>query len=164
MKFKRVNLFAICFLFVVGAVFAQSLSETKLAVASQLVDISVVPKGGSVTLSFVVNGKEVSYQWFQSTDGTVQTGVAIEGATESEYTTSVFVSKSIRYYYCVATDGNESIVSNVAVVAYTGLPILYVNTEVPITSVTKTDYAFGNMRIIYENGDEFFYEFKKEES
>ena len=164
MKFKRVNLFAICFLFVVGAVFAQSLSETKLAVASQLVDISVVPKGGSVTLSFVVNGKDVSYQWFQSTDGTVQTGVAIEGATESEYTTSVFVSKSIRYYYCVATDGNESIVSNVAVVAYTGLPILYVNTEVPITSVTKTDYAFGNMRIIYENGDEFFYEFKKEEN
>lgn len=112
--------------------------DPELTIVSQPDTISIASKDGVVNLSFVVTmgEREISYQWYQSPDKTTENGVEIEGATESSYTTEPFSTKEIRYYYCVASADEESVTSKVAAVAYTGLPILYVNTPngVDITS------------------------------
>ena len=48
-------------------------------------------------------------------------------------------------------------------VAYrpTGLPVLYLDLDRPLASVTKDDYALGKMRIVQPDGTEFEYEFTK---
>ena len=58
--------------------------------------------------------------------------------------------------------GEEKVVSDVVVVAYTELLILYIDTEIPIDSITRESYVPGNMRLIYGNGEMFTYEIKKE--
>ena len=152
-------------------------NQTEFAVIAQPVDISIAAKNMDVTLSFSAEKgeSEISYQWYKSTDGTIETGEAIEGATGSSYTTEIFTEREIRYYYCVASADEDSVASDMAVVAYTGLPILYINTEVPIDSITKdttiingTDtintngYVFGNMQLVYvDDTPTFSYTFKK---
>lgn len=113
-------------------------SESALIIETQPEPISIVKVGESATLSFVAKKGEngVAYQWYQSVDGTIDNGMEIVGATEGSYTTTVFSNKEIRYYYCIATVGAERVISDVVVAAYTGLPVLYVNTpeSVEITS------------------------------
>ena len=123
----------------ITSTFAQGNSPIpEISITSQPTAISIVQKNESAIISFAAekDNSEITYQWYSSADGTTQTGSEIEGAVNSSYTTEPFTDKDIRYYYCVATAGNESIISNVASVAYTGLPILYVNTPegVEITS------------------------------
>ena len=116
---------------------AQDNSST-LTITTQPVAITIAQKEQSVTLTCIAeNGSSaVSYQWFLNTDNTNTGGAVISGANSSEYTTKPFNDKEIRYYYCVATVGEESVTSNVAVAAYTGLPVLYVETpdQIEITS------------------------------
>ena len=154
--------------------------ETGFTVISQPVDISIAPKDRNVTISFAVERDkgDISYQWYKSIDGTTETGEAIEGATESSYTTEAFTEKEIRYYYCVASADEDSITSNMAVVAYTGLPVLIINTEVHIDSITKdttiisghdtintNGYVFGNMELVYvDSTPTFTYTFKKKKN
>ena len=152
-------------LFLAVSAFAQEnpASNSELVITTQPIAISIVQKNQSATLSFVAEkgDDEVSYQWYQSIDGTTETGIKLEGAFENSYITEVFTDREIRYYYCVANVGEESVTSKVAAVAYTGLPLLYINTEVPIGKITKDEYVFGDMKLVYENGEEFAYEFKK---
>ena len=152
-------------LFLAVSAFAQEnpASNSELVITTQPIAISIVPTNQSATLSFVAEkgDDEVSYQWYQSIDGTTETGIKLEGASENSYITEVFTDREIRYYYCVANIGEEKVTSNVVVVANTGLPVLYINTEVPIGKITKDEYVFGDMKLVYENGEEFAYEFKK---
>ena len=140
--------------------------EDPLTVITQPAAISVLEKNGEVTLFFEVEkkGRDVSYQWFKSTDGTTATGEAIESATADSLEIGAFEEKEIRYYFCVATAGEESVTSDVAAVAYTGLPVLYINTEVPMEDITKEVYVFGDMKLVYADGTTFKYEFKKEKN
>ena len=135
-----------------------------LSIIEQPSAINIVAKDETATLSFVAEkvGGGVHYQWYQSADGTTATGVKIEGASSSIWTTDMFSNKEVRFYYCVASVGEESVVSDVVAVAYTGLPILYLNTEIPIQDITKEEYVFGKMELIYESGEKFSYTFKKE--
>ena len=140
--------------------------EAPLTIVTQPAAISVLEKDKGVTLRFEAQKgeEEVSYQWFKSADGSTENVEAIEGANESSFSTDVFTEKGIRYYFCVATAGEESVTSDVAAVAYTGLPVLYINTEIPMEEITKDVYVFGNMKLVYEDGTNFAYEFKKEKN
>ena len=144
---------------------AQDESASILTLTSQPVPITIVQKDSSATLSCSAEKgvAEISYQWYLSTDGTTNTGITILGAESSEYTTEPFDEKGIRYYYCVAMSEEEMpVFTDVVAVAYTGLPTLYINTEIPTKDITKTEYAFGDMKLIYESGEEFTYTFKTE--
>ena len=164
-RLRILRSFATYISFATATVYATS-PEMQLIIVSQPTDISIVQKGEIATISFVAEkgDYDVSYQWYQSTDGTKQTGVIIDGATSNSFTTEVFTVKGIRYYYCIATSGDESVASDVVVAAYTGLPTLRINTETPIDSITKEEYVLGTMEIIYGNGEIFSYEFKKEKN
>ena len=153
-------------LFATATAFAQdsaSVATPELTVAEQPAAISIAEKDSSVTITFTAQkGEEaVSYQWFQSADGTTENAEAIEGANESSFSTDVFTEKGIRYYFCVATAGEESVTSDVAAVAYTGLPVLYINTEIPMEEITKEEYVFGDIKLVYEDGTDFAYTFEK---
>ena len=161
---RAVAVFAALFFVVSASAQEYNDSNPKLVATTQPIAISIVPKDQYATLSFVAEkvANTVSYQWYQSYDGTTKTGVEIEGATTNSYTTEIFTGQEIRYYYCVATADNETVISDVAVVANTGLPVLYINTNDPIENITKDEYVFGDMELVYENGENFSYVFKKE--
>ncbi len=138
-----------------------------LTVITQPAAISVLEEDKGVTLRFEAKKgeEEVSYQWFKSTDGTTATGEAIENATADSLETGAFEEKEIRYYFCVATVGEESVTSDVAAVAYTGLPVLYLNTEVSMEEITQDAYVFGTMKLAYGNdSDDFTYTFSREKN
>lgn len=92
--------------------------------------MNVAPKNKSVTLFCEVEagGREVKYQWYETPERSTDAGNAISGATGTAFETPVFTEKGIRYYYCTAAVDNVSLVSNVASVAYTALPAVYINT------------------------------------
>ena len=138
--------------------------EPAYPTVTQPAAISIVQRDSSATLTFVVetDKNKIDYQWYQSTDGAIEKGTLIVGANGSSYTTKVFAKREIRFYYCIATADEERIMSDVVAVAHTGLPILYINTEIPIDSITKEEYVHGNMMLVYENGEKFTYEFKTE--
>ena len=110
------------------SVFAQL--EPTLVITEQPTAITVVEKDSSVTLSFVaqMGNEKVSYQWYSSADGSTNNAIALKGADESSFKTGAISEKGVRYYFCVASVGEKSVTSDVAAVAYTGLPVLYVNT------------------------------------
>ena len=131
------------------------------SVAVQPVAISVVQRGASATLSFIAQKgeDEVVYQWYRSDDGTLEAGTLIEGAEESSYTTEIFVDREIRYYYCVASSGEERVVSDVAAVAYTGLPVLYVNTPKGVEVTSKEEWI-ENATLTLTGADENSWNFE----
>ena len=163
--FARWGLALITVLFMTATPFAQDSASVvpELAITEQPAAISIAEKDKPVTITFAAQkGEEtVSYQWFQSADGTTENAEAIEGANESSFSTDVFTEKGIRYYFCVATAGEESVTSDVAAVAYTGLPVLYINTEIPMEEITKEEYVFGDIKLVYEDGTDFTYTFEK---
>ena len=117
--------------------------EPELTITKQPAAISIAEKDQAVTLSVTMAKGEnsISYQWFQSDNAETQNGTPIEGATESSYDTEAFTEKGIRYYYCVASVGKESVTSSVAAVAYTGLPVLYVNTPKGVEITSKEEWT-----------------------
>ena len=150
-------------LFATATAFAQDTASVvvpELAISEQPAAISIAEKDKPVEITFAAQkGDEtVSYQWFRSADGSTENAEAIEGANEGSFSTEVFTEKGIRYYFCVATAGEESVTSDVAAVAYTGLPVLYINTEVPMEDITKEVYVFGDMKLVYADGTTFKYQ------
>ena len=106
-------------------------TETILTFSEQPNAISISPSGGELTIACQAekDGCEITYQWYLSNGNNNTSGTAISGATYADYTTESFTEKGIRYYYCIATaDDGTSATSDVAIVAYTGLPTLYVTT------------------------------------
>lgn len=92
----------------------------------------------------------LSYQWYESLDGTAENGQIISGATAPVYATETFTQLGIRYYYCKITNTKDSIntadgkiraytSSPVFSVAYTGLPTVYLNTN--NHEITKEAYV-----------------------
>lgn len=132
-------------------VFAQEepVVEAPLAAVTQPAAISVLEKDKGVTLRFEAQKgeEEVSYQWFKSTDGSTENAEAIEGANEGSFSTDVFTEKGIRYYFCVATVGEETVTSDVAAVAYTGLPVLTINSGTEIDSLNKEDWQKATLTL-----------------
>ncbi|MBR2094559.1 MAG: CotH kinase family protein [Fibrobacter sp.] len=136
------------------SVFAQ---ETELVITKQpdAAYVAVADNGGTATLTFEVQGVEnVSYQWYLSSDGTNENGTAIDGATESSWTTPSFdAQNNSSFYYCVATAGKKSVKSNVTMVAYTGLPTLYVNTPNGIEITEKDRWIDGTELTLKDAGN-----------
>ena len=136
------------------SVFAQ---ETELVITKQpdVAYVAVADNGGTATLTFEVQGVEnVSYQWYLSSDGTNENGTAIDGATESSWTTPSFdAQNNSSFYYCVATAGKKSVKSNVTMVAYTGLPTLYVNTPNGIEITEKDRWIDGTELTLKDAGN-----------
>ena len=136
--------------------------------------MNIAPFNQSIKISCEAestNGS-VSYRWYESTDGTAATGIAVIGETSATLTTPTFTERGIRYFYCVATnvlsaDDGEDIksaaaVSDVVSVACTGRPVVYFDLNEPLSSVTKTAYVQGKMSIISADYDDFSYEFTVE--
>lgn len=135
--------------------FAQKTAADEISITKELDEayVAVTDNGGTATLSFVVEGSgNVSYQWYKSIDGTTESGTAIAGAMGSSYTTEVFkAANTSQFYYCVATVGENSVNSRVAMVANTGLPTLYVNT--PTDDITsKDDWTDGTLLTMKDAG------------
>lgn len=76
-----------------------------------------------------VDSTKLSYQWYESEDGTTESGTAISGADKRVFVTPAFTEPAVRHYYCVATqsDGTET-TSPVYTAAYAGLPLLQIDT------------------------------------
>ena len=138
--------------------------------------MSVAPYNQSITLSCTaeVAGYAVRYKWYESFDGTSAAGKAVSegsGADTATFTTPAFTEKGIRYFYCVATtviaenEGGDvntvATISDVVSVACTGLPTLYLDTNVATGAITRDAYVLGSMKLISEEYGDFSYTFSK---
>ena len=148
--------------------------------------ISVVPFDTQFKISCIAESYEgdVTYRWYESLDGTTQNGMPVPNAFSSTLLTPRVTQKGSHYYYCVVANNisSENIsqksavtFSNVVEVAYTGLPLLQIDTvdgELPtceyisregsggktITNATKVPsrmqiFEAGNSNTIYDSGD-----------
>ena len=90
----------------------------------------------------------VTYQWYESPDGSIDSGIAIPNATNPIFETPVYTEKGIHFYYCVATttalsdeiENNPYVISSIASVAYTTLPTVYINTPDSVEIISKEDW------------------------
>ena len=91
---------------------------------------TVVSYNQSATLSCKAESEcqPVSYQWYKCDDMSGSNAELISGATSNSYETPVFTEKEIRYYYCVSKINSEEKLSAVTAVAYTGLPLVKIET------------------------------------
>jgi len=116
----------------------------------------------------------VTYQWYTTSDGTTEKGIAVTdtdgtGAQTNSFTTTTFTEKEIRYYYCVATSKisdteTQTVTSNVIAAAYTGLPIIRLNTDCLTSEITKDEYIQGDIEILSDdyNFEKYTFTKKKE--
>ncbi len=172
---KQVLLGIFVWLFAVGIVSAQTDSSSALDPPRAVVSLSKHGEPVELTCDVPLEG-EVSYQWYKSTSNSVRSGIAIEGETSRHFMSASFPNKGVRFYFCIATSSEGiSEPSDIFVVAYTGLPIVKINTvdgEEPtaeyayapnkvygrgITNATKVPASMqiidtsGN--VVYESGD-----------
>lgn len=150
---------------------ADPVNAAKPAVSANRMLIS--PDGSAVTFTCKAESTDgtLSYQWYSSPDGSEENKSAIDKATSATYTTEAFTQKEIRYYFCTITNtisdngdkGNKTASQTTAFyAAYTGLPVLYLDTEVETNQITRDNYVKGTMKIVSEEYGNFSYEFKKE--
>lgn len=108
--------------------------------------MNIVQNGRTVSLvcEVAAPGCGITYQWYESHGNSTNSGVALSDATDPTFEAPAFTQRGIHYYYCAATAATPSgekktFLSNVASVAYTALPTLYVNTPdgIEITSKEK---------------------------
>lgn len=172
---KQVLLGIFVWLFAIGIVSAQTDSSSALDPPRAVVSLSKHGEPVELTCDVPLEG-EVSYQWYKSTSNSVRSGIAIEGETSRHFMSASFPNKGVRFYFCIATSSEGiSEPSDIFVVAYTGLPIVKINTvdgEEPtaeyayapnkvygrgITNATKVPASMqiidtsGN--VVYESGD-----------
>ena len=102
---------------------------------------TVVSYNQSATLSCKAESEcqPVSYQWYKCSDMSGSNAELISGATSNSYETPVFTEKEIRYYYCVSKINSEEKQSAVAAVAYTGLPLVKIETPDSAEISSKED-------------------------
>lgn len=121
--------------------------ENGVTFTKQPEKMSVVLDNRSVFLSceLEAEGCGITYQWYESQDEPEDPGTAIPDAVETTFETPVFTEKGIRYYYCAATAVSPSgesrtYISDIASVAYTAIPILYVNTPDSVEIISKEEW------------------------
>lgn len=159
----------------IGIVSAQPDSSSALESPRAVVSLSEHGEPVELSCDVPLEG-EVSYQWYKSTSNSVKSGIAIEGETSRHFMSASFPNKGVRFYYCIATSSEGiSEPSDIFVVAYTGLPIVKINTvngEEPsaeyvyalnsdygrgITNVTKVPASMqiidSSGSLVYESGD-----------
>ncbi len=133
----------------------------------QPVPLSILPINQSITLTCEVkaNGYELEYQWFESQDGTKETGIIIPNATNFDFTTPIFNDKEIHHYYCSVTIHGSGLddtllISDMASVACTGLPLMKIETVNQVSpspakeKVNGRMYLFKKGQMIYDSGSE----------
>ena len=108
-------------------------------------NMHVAPYGHSIAIpcNAEAEGSGVTYQWYESTDGSSSSGTAVHGATDMIFTTPVYTEKGIFYYYCTATSSGRTSVSDVSSVAYTAIPTLYVNTPDGVEITSNEEWLDG---------------------
>ena len=116
------------------------IAEATLAFSTDAKSLNIVPMNESITLSAEVSANTVSYQWYESSDGTTANASAIQGATGTSYEVPAATSRGIRYYYCTATTAETKINSSLATVVCTGLPTVYVDTPDSAAITSKEDW------------------------
>lgn len=122
---------------------------------------TVVSYNQSATLSCKAESEcqPVSYQWYECSDTTGNNAAKIQDATSEIFQTPVFTQPEIRYYYCLVKDSVEEKKSDITAVAYTGLPIVKIETVDggnPSAAKEKHDgrmYLIKNGEIIYDSGE-----------
>ena len=85
-------------------------------------------------------GRNATYQWYESSDGSTSSGVAVQGAADMIFTTPNYHEKGIYYYYCTAAVEGKTSISDVSSVAYTALPTLYLNTPDGVEITSNEDW------------------------
>ena len=150
---------------------ADPINAAKPAVSANRMLIS--PDGNAVTFTCKAESTEgtLSYQWYSSPDGSEENKSAIDKAASAAYTTEAFTQKEIRYYFCTVTntisdngDTGTKISSQTTAfyAAYTGLPVLYLNTgDTPTSEITRDSYVLGNFKLVSENYGTVEYSFTK---
>lgn len=104
----------------------------------------------------------IKYQWYKSTDGSMENGTLIEGANGTNLVTESFSEKGILYYYCVVTETiicEDNSISNFTrtipfSVIYTSLPIVQIDTvngEEPTGEAISAEEAGGNYGTTLKN-------------
>ncbi|MDD6970653.1 MAG: CotH kinase family protein [Treponema sp.] len=122
---------------------------------------TVVSYNQSATLSCKAESEcqPVSYQWYECSDTTGNNAAKIQDATSEIFQTPVFTQPEIRYYYCLVKDSVEEKKSDITAVAYTGLPIVKIETVDggnPSAAKEKHNgrmYLIKNGEIIYDSGE-----------
>jgi len=107
----------------------------------------------------------IAYQWYKSSDEKLNFVEPIIDADKSVFTTPKFSEKGIKYFFCVATPQiltndheilySVATVSDIVSVAYTGLPIIKINTPDNIAITSKSNWIENATLSIegVENGD-----------
>ena len=97
----------------------------------------------AVTCKTEAEGENITYQWYETSDGSASSGAAVKGATDPIFTTPLYTEKGIHYYYCTAKTASKSFVSDVSSVAYTALPTLYINTPEGVEITSNEEWLDG---------------------
>lgn len=118
---------------------------------------TVVKKSTSTELKFEAetDGGNLTYQWYESADGTTNTGTTIENENQNTYIVSPFTERGIRYFYCVAGAESETVTSSIAAVAYTELPLVEITTVDGMKPTSAKEKHEGRLQIYYPNGDKY---------
>lgn len=116
---------------------------------------NIVPLNQSITISCNIEPQkdDISFQWYYCSNKQKENAQKITGATSISYQTTVFDNKEIRYYYCVAQNNGEEIISNVISVACTGLPVVYIKTENNTPIVSKEEWLENATISIYDSNN-----------
>lgn len=121
--------------------------DSKLPVSAERYNIS--PCGNGIVFNACTEASSdngISYQWYQSTDSIFENAEQIEGATAATYNTGK-ITKGIHFFFCVIKDSAGATTIRPFSVAYTGLPLVEINTvdqEEPTAEyVSYEDYG-GN--------------------
>lgn len=133
-----------------------------------------VPLNQSHTLACTAEYSDlkVYYRWFECTDssGTSKTPISNNWTENSNIEIEAFTAKGIRYFVCCAStyipQGNEipanSIYSDIVAVAYTGLPLIKIDTGDTSTSqITRENYVPCSIIITQPDGSENEYQLTK---
>ena len=101
----------------------------KISANDPYYNLSVGGQGVELKLSDkALTGSKTTYQWYSCSDLKKNNAEAIDGATSSAYTTPDFKSPEIRYYYCLIKTPVSAVKTRVYQVAYTGIPVVYIET------------------------------------
>ena len=138
-------------------VHTETLIEKSLRITEQS-DIIIVPNHKTATIYCKVDSVNkgfVTYQWYKCDDISKTNSELIKDATSNFYKTTLFINKEIRYYYCEVKDDVDKIESKVIIVAYTGLPILKIETPDCIEIASKDIWVENSKLslIDYEHDD-----------
>ena len=98
----------------------REVAATAPSITTQPVGAKYAPNAVATALSVVATASAgtLSYQWYSNTTESTEGATAISGATSAEYTPST-ATEGTTYYYCVVTDGNGSVTSDIVAIKVT---------------------------------------------